>query len=404
MTFIVPDSPTSPVYLLNYCEKKMYFNVEYASSASSLSPTSMKSAVIHVAGLSGSRPSCYEGPGKSCLCYRFVYPSEAGFISEHPSVLSLSEFEGEVISGEHSVYWGTRALSLQQKKGKTKEEQVSVEVVEHTEFLQDITNAPFRVDRKQSYAERALKGIIKGGKQSFKAREFLGFPSEYNSVIAPAKITQLPRGLLLVVDCSRGGNCLREYYQKQLHLLDEILGLRKKDKAFRTVEAAIVATKCDELDDDRIVEVEKLSKKYRVPLYQCSAKENASVVECFAALTAQVLKMTVVQTTLEKAMNIEKGMGSALQAITMVRSSLKSYLPKRVTRHDMTYAELERAEELIEAKDILGVLEPFNIFLRHMVTTKVQALASSDTLTMDAVREYIAGHPDMCSNEEKCIA
>lgn len=379
----------------------MYFNVQYASS---LSPGSMKSAVIHVAGLSGSRPSSYEGPGKSCLCYRFVYPSEASFISEHPSVLSLSDFEGEVLMGEHSVYWGTRTLSLQQKKGKTKEEQVIVEVVEHTEFLQDITNAPFRADSKQTYAERALRGKIKGGKQSFKAREFLGFPSEYNSVFAPAKINQLPRGLLLVVDCSRGGNCLHEYFQKQLHLLDEILGLKKKDKVLRTVEAAIVATKCDELDDDRLADVEKLSKKYKVPLYQCSAKENVSVVECFATLAAHVLKMTVVNATLEKAVSIEKGMGSTLQAITMMRSSLKSYLPKRVTRLDMTYAELERAAELIEAKDLLGALEPFNIFLQHMVTTKVQALAGSDTLTMDAVREYISGHPDMHSNEEKCIA
>ena len=382
----------------------MYFNVKYASSDSSPSPTPMRSAVIHVAGLSGSRPSRYEGPGKSCLCYRFVYPSEADFISEHSSVLSLSEFEGEVLLGEHSVYWGPRTLSLQQKKGKAKEEQVTVEVVEHTEFLQDITNAPFRVDSKQSYAERAVKGKIKGGKQSFKAREFLGFPDEYNSVVAPAKMNQMPRGLLLAVDCSRGGNCLHEYFQKQLHLIEEILSLKKKDKGSRAVEAAIVATKCDELDDDRIADVEKLSKRFKVPLYQCSAKENASVVECFATLAAHVLKMTVEPTMLQKAMSIEMGMGSTLQTITMMRNSLRSYLSKRVTKHVMTYAELERAEELIEAKEVLGALEPFDIFLQHMVTIKVQELASSDSLTVAAVRKYIVGHPDMCNNEAKCMA
>lgn len=383
------------------CEEEMYCDVRYSgASAPHHKSDSMKSAVIHVAGLSGSRPTSYEGPGKSSLCYRFVYPSEADFISDHSSVLSRNDFEGEVILGEHSVYWGARRLSLQQKKGKAREEQITVEVVEHTEFLQDITNVPFGCT--QRYAERALKGRIKGGKQSFKSRELLGFPSDYKSVIAPAKINQLPRGLLLVADCSRGGSCLYEYFQKQLHLLEEILSLKKKDKA--RVEAAIVATKCDELDDDRVAEVERLAKKHKVPLYQCSAKENVSVVECFASLAARVLKMTVVDSTLQKATDIEKGMGSTLQAISRMRASLKSYLTKRIHHHDMTYADLERSEELIEAKEVLGAVEPFSIFLQYMVTLKVQALMSHDSLTMDAVREYVKGHPDMHNNEEKCIA
>lgn len=384
----------------------MYYNVRYRGSASTPPPAlksdAMKSAVIHVAGLSGSRPSRYEGPGKSCLCYRFIYPSEADFISQHSSVLSLSEFEGEVILGEHSVYWGSRNLSLQQKKGKTKEEVVAVEVVEHTEFLQDITNVPFECGSKQSYAERALKGKIKGGKHSFKSRELLGFSADYKSVVASVKINQLPRGLLLVADCSRGGSCLQEYFQKQLQLLEEILRLKKKDRT--RVEAAIVATKCDELDDSRVADVEKVAKKYKVPVYQCSAKENVSVMECFAAMAARVLGMAVMDSTLQKALHIESGMRCSLLATTRMRSSLKSYLNKRIQRHDMTYSELERAEEVIEAKEMLGTTEPFDTFLHHMVTLKVQSLMGSDSLSMDPVREYIRGHVDLQSNEEKCIA
>ena len=401
MTFIANDQ-----FIFFDLRLKMYYNVRYAGAASTPPPAlksdAMKSAVIHVAGLSGSRPSRYEGPGKSSLCYRFIYPSEADFISQHSSVLSLSEFQGEVILGEHNVYWGSRTLSLQQKKGKTKEEAITVEVVEHTEFLQDITNVPFECGTKQSYAERALKGKVKGGKQSFKSRELLGFSADYKSVAAPAKINQLPRGLLLVADCSRDGSCLHEYFQKQLQLLDEILRLKKKDKI--RVEAAIVATKCDELDDSRVADVEKVAKKYKVPVYQCSAKENVSVMECFAAVTARVLGLTVMDSTLQKALDIESGMRSTLLATTRMRSSLKSYLTKRIHHHDMTYAELERAEELIEAKEVLGAREPFDMFLHFMVTLKVQALMGSDDLSMDPVREYIRGHVDLQNNEEKCIA
>ena len=383
----------------------MYYNVRF-SGVSTPPPANksdqMKAAAIHVAGLSGSRPDRYEGPGKSCLCYRFIYPSEAEFISEHSSVLSLSEFQGEVILGEHNVYWGSRSLSLQQKKGKAREEVITVEVVEHTEFLQDVTNVPFSCGSKLSYAERVLKDKIKGGKQSFKSRELLGFSSDYNSVLAPAKINQLPRGLLLVADCSRGGNCLREYFQKQLQLLDDILRLKKKDKV--RIEAAIVATKCDELDAERVADVEKLAKRHKVPFYQCSAKENVSVVECFAALSARVLGMAVVDTMLQKAKHIERGMGSTLQTISRMRGSLKSYLAKWIHHHSMTYADLERSEELKEAKEVLGASEPFGMFLQHMVALKVGQLMSSGSFTLDAMREYIRGHVDLQDNEEKCIA
>ncbi len=57
-------------------------------------------------GLSG------QGAGKSCLCNRFVQSTHDKFHPEHRSILSCSEFVGDVINSTHFLYWGEKVATL----------------------------------------------------------------------------------------------------------------------------------------------------------------------------------------------------------------------------------------------------------------------------------------------------
>ena len=103
--------------------------------------------VACVVGLSrGSNEpfSTHSGVGKSCLCYRFVYPGFDDYVDDHQSILALHEFESSAINWDHFLYWGSVFKHFPIKGSKSSSHAIiQVHVIEQTVFYQDETSQPF---------------------------------------------------------------------------------------------------------------------------------------------------------------------------------------------------------------------------------------------------------------------
>ena len=106
--------------------------------------------LIAVVGLSGGeKEKGSVGPGKSCLCNRFIQPLADDYSVDHISVFSQSDFSGRVVNNDHFLYWGDVT--------KTNEEGTDfhIQVVEQTEFYDDASFQPFRASGKsEPYIKR----------------------------------------------------------------------------------------------------------------------------------------------------------------------------------------------------------------------------------------------------------
>jgi hypothetical protein len=323
-----------------------------------------------------------------------VYPSEDEKVLKHPSVLSLAEFQGDVLAGEHSVYWGSRTVAAPvKKKVKGKNEEVHIHVVEHSLFLEDVTLNPFRVSKRRelNYIENVLAGSIKPGKRAYKSSNYLDSSREVTAT-CPSNVASLPRGLLLVLDCSRFG-CPREYFNRQLAELESILTQRKNMKGHRP-DVALVLTKCDEMDEMRVPQIEKLTRQYKLDVFQSSADKKVNVTESFTCLATKVLNLANADPVVKKQVqSFVRGLKLNEKVIVTTRASFSTYLHKRVLDINMTYEVFEQEDVAKEAKFWLGKEEPKRMFLEYLVGMKVLELNSCGDLTEGSIQKYIGSHP-----------
>ena len=104
---------------------------------------------IAVVGLSGTeKQKGIAGVGKSCLCNRFMRPAADQYHTDHISVLSQTDFSGRVVNNDHFLYWG--------EVTKTSDEGVDLtfNVVEQTEFVDDSSFQPFKSGKTEPYYKR----------------------------------------------------------------------------------------------------------------------------------------------------------------------------------------------------------------------------------------------------------
>lgn len=104
---------------------------------------------VAVVGLSGTeKQKGLVGVGKSCLCNRFMRSGADSYYTDHISVLSQTDFGGSVVNNDHFLYWGNVT--------KTSDEGVDLtfNVVEQTEFVDDSSFQPFKGGKTDSYFKR----------------------------------------------------------------------------------------------------------------------------------------------------------------------------------------------------------------------------------------------------------
>ncbi|XP_018651831.1 hypothetical protein Smp_127040.1 [Schistosoma mansoni] len=128
---------------------------------------------ISVVGYPGSGTDVRQHVGKSCLINRFMAPYR--FNENHLSILSLSDYDSEVICSSHWLYWGDSSVNVNGCK-------LHVRVIEQCDFVDDHLFQPLFEPR--TYAERCLdfKITLHSRKLCYVCKEQLGHESAFPQV------------------------------------------------------------------------------------------------------------------------------------------------------------------------------------------------------------------------------
>ena len=107
---------------------------------------------VSVVGLSGTeKEKGVTGIGKSCLCNRFMDPRADNYHTDHISVLSQSDFGGQVVNNDHFLYWGEVTKTSDEGTDHT------FRVLEQTEFVDDSSFQPFKCGKTEPYYKRCAQ-------------------------------------------------------------------------------------------------------------------------------------------------------------------------------------------------------------------------------------------------------
>ena len=242
------------------------------------------SLLVSVVGLSGCGADVYKGPGKSSLCFNLIHPTE--YLKEHPSMLSLEQFESRVIDKQHYVYWGTKIeyyYKLPKSKKTTGEKilvTVNFQIFEQTEFIEDVTKKSFVA--KHEYAERALKLPHSSNKLSFKTVPLVLTPEKYGASVSPPNTKGMKNGYIFAIDVSKG--C--PTFPHQLTLLKKMVKPNKK-------MFVIAATKYDQVDPTFFEEVKIAGQALNVEVIPTSIEmeDGRWVTEVFKYLAIKLFNL-----------------------------------------------------------------------------------------------------------------
>lgn len=252
-------------------------------SASEAAPRSLCVAVV---GLSGTeRDKGPTGVGKSCLCNRFVRPRADDYHTDHISVLSQTDFGGRVVNNDHFLYWGEARRPLADAADSAGMPELSVHVVEQTEFIDDSSFQPFRSGKTETYLKRcAALRLCSAEKLMYVCKSQLGIEKEFEQRLMPEGRLNVD-GFVCVYDVSHvPGRPADKQAEFAATLLQTLVRTRKP--------VVLAATKTDEACEMHLREAERLvaRKELRgqVPLVETSAHENVNVDLAFL-LVAQLV-------------------------------------------------------------------------------------------------------------------
>ncbi|XP_015787773.1 rho GTPase-activating protein 190 [Tetranychus urticae] len=241
---------------------------------------STKTFNVAVVGLSGSeKEKGCKGVGKSCLCNRFVRPFAGDYHKEHISVLSQTDFSGQVVNNDHWLYWGEVTKLVNEGT------EVTFSVIEQTEFIDDSCFQPFKTGKTEPYYKRcAATRLCSTDKLMYICKNQLGIEKEYEQ-------KYLNDGRFLV----DAFVCVFDVSEVQGRSLDkaiEYTGLILNNLIKTKKPVVLVTTKHDEANEFYLREAEKLvnRKEFRgiVPIIETSAHNNINVdnafITCFQLL------------------------------------------------------------------------------------------------------------------------
>ena len=246
------------------------------------------SLIVSVVGLSGCGADVYKGPGKSSLCFNLLYPTE--YLKEHPSVLTLEQFESKVIDKQHYVYWGSKTEyyhKLPKSKKSTEKILVTVnfEIFEQTEFIENITKKSFPISKE--YPERAMKLPRSSNKLAFKTTSLVCTPEKYHAAVSPST-RGVRNGYIFAIDVSK--DCPTFYHQVRL--------LKKMVKPHKKL-FVIAATKFDKVDSQSFEEVKIAGKELNVEVIPTSIEmeDGRWGTEVFKYLAIKLFNLHTEDTT-----------------------------------------------------------------------------------------------------------
>ncbi|KAL5457506.1 hypothetical protein EMCRGX_G034772 [Ephydatia muelleri] len=325
------------------------------------SPTVVVS-VLGLSRLDGENFSSHQGIGKSCLCYRFMYPGYDDYVEDHRSLLALHEFESDVVHKDHFLYWGSTTRTCGAK------EKMHFEVMEYTVFYEDIMDQPFRSSNKkpvtslEGYMKMAIGSPLESpGKISYKNRDLICSPQDYESLLFPPGIGKHPRGYVVVIDVSDSG----PKFESRLCMTKNMVAhLAKKNQKF-----VVAATKRDEAFTTSLEKLSELARTSKFTLIEVSAKSNVNVSEAFEIVAAKVLRK-VVQGIPNQVLSYQDAAKKTLSNRDKARRAFRAYLQKRVTLASERLKAIECTEEYKECAHLHGKFETDKMFTQHVLMVR----------------------------------
>ena len=317
--------------------------------------------------------SSHQGIGKSCLCYRFLYPGMDEYEDDHQSILALHEFESYVINNDHFLYWGSIVKHFPVKGSKSLHAAVRVHVIEQTVFYQDETSRPFK--NSERYIKRLLGPLDSPGKVSYKSRNSIDLSSEAQQF--PSKLSKVPRGFMVVLDVSLYGSEFNAHLQRTEQLLDYLAKHKQK--------FIIVATKRDDSNQTSLRYAHELRRKYRTILIETSASGNKNIRDAFRLAASKVIKKPAEIS--DSVTSFEEANHRSLIARGHVKQAFQAYLKKQVTDPEYDVQSLCEVPEYIECKKLTGGFDTGWLFATHIMEVYNAAYSSSNTT--DTRQEYL---------------
>ena len=318
--------------------------------------------VVCVVGLTNTTKEIYgtrPGVGKSCLCFRFAYPSHDVYVDSHPSIVALHEFESPVINCSHFLYWGSPLKTYPVKGGELS---VRYHLLEHSVIYQDITSKPFnlvtRPDTVECYIKRIIGPIESSGKHSYYSRDDITESNRYTKLQYPRGLSKLLRGFLVVFDVSVSGKELETQCKRVEPILEYLYKHKRK--------FVIVVTKRDNFQVPALDRAYEMRKKFRTHLVETSAKENLNVEEAFRILAQRVL-MRSAQGLSDTVLHYDRAAQLSIIQRGSAKRSLVTYLTKKVSDCDERLSSIQASEEFKECVQWVGTFESGQIFALHVL-------------------------------------
>ena len=347
--------------------------------------------VACVVGLSrgdGEAFSSYSGAGKSCLCYRFVYPGIDDYVDNHPSILALHEFESSAINRDHFLYWGSvfKHFPVKGSKSGSNYAIIQVHVIEHTVFYQDETSQPF--PNFGNYRKRIIGSLESPGKLSYKSRDELDISSDTQQYPSK-KLNKLPKGYLVVLDVSQIGTA----FDAQLQRVEQVLDYLTKHKQ----KFILVASKHDDSNPNSLRCAQDLKKKYHTILVETSASGNINIRDAFRLLAHKVLKKPEISDSVN---SFEIAQQNALKARSHAKRAFQEFLEEQVVDPKEQLHHLYEHSEFRECKKFAGNFDTGWLFATHILQLYNKEYSdkedANETVTrQEFLESVIKGRPDL---------
>ena len=332
-----------------------------------------------------------EGVGKSCLCYRFVHPGFDDYVSDHPSLLALHEFESPAINSVHFLYWGCKKQTFPGRLGKA-ERTVTVHVVENTVLYQDVTSQPFKTsgsgkaDNIDAYVKRALGRMECRGKMSYWTRDAISLPDTYRAQRYPSNVANIKKGYIVVVDVNMTGTV----FDAQLQRAKKICQALKKGNH----EYVIAATKMESANSESLEQLHQMRKKLRADLISTSASCNYNITAAFRNVAGKVIKNAQ-----EEIPTFEQAAGKDLDFKSKAKRSFKNFTTKWVHTSTERLEDIELTEQYRACKSAVGKYETDRIFVCKLLEKKNQEMMvginDDPERRREFLEDFLEDHPDV---------
>ncbi|CAG0903640.1 unnamed protein product [Cyprideis torosa] len=274
---------------------------------------------VAVVGLSGTeKDKGHYGSGKSCLCNRFVRPSEDDYDTDHISVLSQTDFAGRVVNNDHFLYWGE--VTKESEDGSP----VTFSVVEQTEFVDDASFQLFRSGKTEPYPKRCVSTRLQSAeKLMYICKNQLGIEREYEQRTLPDGKFNVD-GFVCVFDVSEvPGRSPERQMEQTAAILYNILRAKKP--------VVLATTKNDEYNEVFLKDAEKLVSrrefKGSIPIVDTSSHLGINVDLAFLTV-AQMIDKSRVRV---RPMSYAEGMARREMMVDRCEKTLSSLLRTHVT-------------------------------------------------------------------------